>query len=93
LTTKKYLLLLPKFEVGHIPSQARCGTAAGFLIPGLRMLRTPPSQQSAAERAKILTKPFPNDAHLEAWAARMIAAAEEFQRNKRSDPLGGFVLR
>ncbi|WP_277996474.1 hypothetical protein [Bradyrhizobium sp. STM 3843] len=42
---------------------------------------------------KIVTRPFPEDAELKAWAARMIAAADEFQRNKRPDPLGGFVPR
>ena len=36
---------------------------------------------------------FPDDTHLKAWAARIIAAADDFQRNKRPDPLGGFVLR
>jgi hypothetical protein len=58
------------------------------------MISTPPSQTpSVAERVKVLTGSFPDDAHLKAWAARMLAAAEEFQRNKRPDPLGGFVLR
>jgi hypothetical protein len=69
-------------------------TAAGFLIPGIRMICTPPSQTpSVADRVKILTGSFPDDTHLKAWAARMIAAADEFQRNKRPDALGGFVLR
>jgi hypothetical protein len=62
------------------------------MIPGIRMICSPPSQ-SVADRVKILTSPFPDDAHLKTWAARMIAAADEFQRNKRPDPLGGFVLR
>jgi hypothetical protein len=58
------------------------------------MICTPPSQTpSVADRVKILIRPFPDDAHLKAWAARMLAAAEEFQRNKRPDPLGDFVLR
>jgi hypothetical protein len=56
------------------------------------MICTPPSQ-SVADRVKILTSSFPEDVHLNAWAARMIAAADEFQRDKRPDPLGGFVLR
>jgi hypothetical protein len=42
---------------------------------------------------KTLTSSFPDDDHLKAWAARLLAAADEFQRNKRPDPLGGFVLR
>jgi hypothetical protein len=56
------------------------------------MICTPPSP-SVADRVKTLTTPFSDDAHLKAWAARMVAAADEFQRNKRPDPLGGFVLR
>jgi hypothetical protein len=56
------------------------------------MISTPPSPP-VVDRLKILTSPFPDDAHLRAWAARMIAAADEFVRNKRPDPLGGFVLR
>jgi hypothetical protein len=56
------------------------------------MISTPPSP-SVADRVKILTTPFPDDVHLKAWAARLIAAADEFQRNKRPDPLGGFLLR
>jgi hypothetical protein len=42
---------------------------------------------------KILTSSFPDDVELKAWAARVIAAADEFQRNKRPDPLAGLVLR
>jgi hypothetical protein len=56
------------------------------------MIRTPPSQ-SVADRVKVLTTSFPEDDHLKAWTARMIAAADEFQRDKQADPLGGFVLR
>jgi hypothetical protein len=56
------------------------------------MVCIPPSQ-SVADRVEILTKPFPEDANLKAWAARIITAADEFQRNKRPDPLGGFLLR
>jgi hypothetical protein len=41
-----------------------------------------------ADRVQILTTAFRDDVHLKAWAARLIAAAEEFQRNKRPDPLG-----
>jgi hypothetical protein len=63
-------------------------------MPGIRMICTPPSQTpSVADRVKILTGPFSDDAHLKVWAARMIDAADDFQRNKRPDPLGGFVLR
>jgi hypothetical protein len=40
-----------------------------------------------------VTSPFPDDVHLKAWAARLIAAAEEFQRNKRPDPLRGLFLK
>jgi hypothetical protein len=58
------------------------------------MICTGPSQtQSVADRVKILTRSFPDDAQLKAWAARMVAAADEFQKNKCPDPLGGFVLR
>jgi hypothetical protein len=58
------------------------------------MICTPPSQTpSVADRVNVLTTPFPDDAHLKAWAARMVAAADEFQRSKRPDPLGGFLLR
>jgi hypothetical protein len=89
----KKSLGFPKFEVGHISLQARCGTAVGFFMnPSIRMISTPPSPP-VTDRVKILTSPFPDDAHLKAWAARMIAAADEFVRNKRPDPLGGFVLR
>jgi hypothetical protein len=56
------------------------------------MVCTPPSQ-SVADRVKILISPFPDDDHLKAWAARMIAAADEFLRDKRPDPLGANVLR
>jgi hypothetical protein len=63
-------------------------------MPGNHMICAPPSQTpSVADRVKILTGAFPDDAHLKAWAARMLAAADDFQRNKRPDPLGGFVLR
>jgi len=39
------------------------------------MICTPPSP-SVADRVRMLTTPFPDDAHLKAWAARMIAAAD-----------------
>jgi hypothetical protein len=51
------------------------------------------NKPSAADRAKVLTKPFAEDTNLNAWAARMIAAADDFTKNKSSDPLGGFLLR
>jgi hypothetical protein len=58
------------------------------------MICTPPSQTSSvADRVKVLTGSFPDDTYLKIWAARMLAAADEFQRNKRPDLLGGFVLR
>jgi hypothetical protein len=58
-------------------------------MPGNHMICTPPSQTpSVADRVKILTGAFPDDAYLRAW--RMLAAADDFQRNKRPDPLGGF---
>lgn len=44
------------------------------------------------DRAKQLTKPFAGDDALDTWTARMIAASEDFQKNKRSDPLGGFLV-
>jgi hypothetical protein len=56
------------------------------------MIFTPPPSP-VADRVKILTSPFPDDVQLKAWAARMITAADEFQRSKRPDPLGGFLLR
>jgi len=58
------------------------------------MICTPPSlTPSVVDRVKILTGPFPDDAHLKAWAALLLAAADDFQQNKRPDPLGGFVPR
>ena len=95
LTVQKKSLCFPKFEFGYIHSKGPQRNRSGPLsVPGSRMICTPPSQTpSVADRVKILTSPFPNDADLKAWAARMIAAADEFQRNKRPDPLGGFVLR
>jgi hypothetical protein len=58
------------------------------------MACTPPSQTpSVADRVNILTGPFLDDAHLKAWAARMLATADDFLRNKRPDRLGGFFLR
>jgi len=56
------------------------------------MISTPPSPP-VADRVRILTSQFPDDDQLKAWTARMVAAADEFQRNKRPDLLGGFVLR
>jgi hypothetical protein len=89
---QKFLLSLPKFEVGHIHSRARSYPPRAFGISGSRMISTPPSQP-VADRVKALTSPFPDDDHLEAWAACLLAAADVYQRNKRPDPLGGFVLR
>lgn len=47
---------------------------------------------SCDARAKQLTRPFAGDDALDRWTARMIAAADEFQNNKRPDPLGGFLV-
>jgi hypothetical protein len=44
------------------------------------------------DRAKQLTKPFAGDDALDTWAAKMLADSEAFQSNKRSDPLGGFLV-
>jgi len=60
------------------------------------MLRQPGSAEQPKaplpiDRARQLTKPFAGDDGLDRWAARMIAAADDFQKNKRPDPLGGFV--
>jgi hypothetical protein len=51
-----------------------------------------PAEPLPLDRAKQLTKPFAGDDKLDAWAARMIAAADDYQKNKRSDPLGGFLV-
>jgi hypothetical protein len=53
---------------------------------------TEPQNSAAIDRAKQLTKPFAGDADLDTWAARMLTAADDFQKNKRSDPLGGFLV-
>ena len=52
----------------------------------------PAPADEIVSRAKQLTKPFAGDDALDNWAARMVAAAEDFQKNKRSDPLGGFLV-
>lgn len=44
------------------------------------------------DRAKQITKPFAGDDHLDTWAARMLAAADEFQTNRRPDPLGSMFV-
>jgi hypothetical protein len=44
------------------------------------------------DRAKQITKSFAGDDRLDTWAARMIAAADDFQKNKRADPLNGFLV-
>jgi len=48
------------------------------------------SQPSAIERAQEITKRLQPDESLEKWAARLIAAADEFQR-RPPDPLNGFL--
>jgi hypothetical protein len=42
------------------------------------------------ERARQIAKPFGADDSLESWTARMIADSEDFQKRKRSGPLGAF---
>jgi hypothetical protein len=54
--------------------------------------RTETASSAPIDRAKQLTKPFAGDDSLDTWTARMIAAADDFQKNKRSDPLGGFLV-
>jgi hypothetical protein len=49
-------------------------------------------QRTAIDRAKQLTRPFAGDESLNTWTARMIAAADDYQKNKRPDPLGGFLV-
>jgi hypothetical protein len=58
-----------------------------LLIPGIRMICSPPSP-SVADRVKILTGPFPDDADLKAWATRMVAAADEFSARQAARSLG-----
>jgi hypothetical protein len=62
------------------PPRSRCGLLS---IPGFAWSARRPLSRS--DRAKILTKEFSDDVHLKAWAARLLAAADEFQRNKRPD--------
>jgi hypothetical protein len=57
-----------------------------------RIIPDGPPQPTASERAKQIAKPFGADDKLEAWAARLIADSEDFQKRKRSDPLGGFLI-
>lgn len=52
-----------------------------------------PAEPLPIDRAKQLTKPFAGDDALDAWTARMLAAADDFQRNKRGDPLDGFLVK
>lgn len=49
------------------------------------------SAAAALDRAKTLTKGIGDDPQLTSWAAGMVAAADEFTKRKRPDPLGGFV--
>lgn len=44
------------------------------------------------DRAKQLTKPFAGDDALDTWTARMMRDAEDFQKNKRADPLNEFLV-
>lgn len=55
--------------------------------------RAAPSKTDSnfTDQAKQLTKPFGDDQALSNWAARMLAAADEFQNEKRPDPLGSFI--
>jgi hypothetical protein len=47
---------------------------------------------SSEDRVRQLTQPFGEEPALNNWAARMLAAADDFQKNKRPDPLGGFLV-
>ena len=51
-----------------------------------------PEVSDPITRAKQLTKPFGADVALESWAAGLIAAADDFQQSKRTDPLGAFLV-
>lgn len=50
------------------------------------------SQPSAIDRAKKLTAPFGGDDKLDAWTARLIASADDFENRKRPDPFNQFIL-
>jgi len=52
----------------------------------------PPAGPSAEDRARTLTRSFGEDPELNTWAARLIASADDFQKRKRPDPLGGFLV-
>lgn len=51
-----------------------------------------PAGPSALDRAKTITRSFGEDPDLNSWAARMIASADDFQKRRRPDPLGGFLV-
>lgn len=53
---------------------------------------TEPAKPSAIDRAKKLTKPFGDDAGLDAWAAKLIGAADDFEKRKRPDPFNQFLI-
>lgn len=51
-----------------------------------------PTAPTFSERAKQIAKPFAGDDALEAWTARMIADADEFQsKRQRSNSLREFL--
>lgn len=53
---------------------------------------TPKPISTFTERAKQIAKPFGTDDALEAWTARMIAEADEFQsKRQRSNSLREFL--
>jgi hypothetical protein len=70
--------------------------AAGFFVVECWMAanaaQDEPQRQSAIDRARKLAAPFAGDESLTTWAARIITAADDFQKNKRPDPLGGFLV-
>lgn len=66
--------------------------ASGLFVVGYAMVSQDEPQRTAIDRAKQLTKPFAGDDRLDTWAARLVAAADDYQKNKRPDPLGGFLV-
>lgn len=51
-----------------------------------------PAPPSAIDRARKITAPFAGDEKLDAWAAKLIASADDFQKHRRSDPLAQFLV-
>lgn len=97
MTISKNLISLPKLKVAKDLFEPARDTAAGFFVLELPMALPPAtndgvSQPGTLDRARKLTKPFAGDDKLDQWAAKLVAAADDFQKNKRSDPLGGFLV-